>query len=65
MNQTSITDPILRKVNADLKDALGHLGQAFDHSDVEMYLAVEALTRAVASVALAVDRLSEVCDFEP
>jgi hypothetical protein len=58
--QTAITAPILAKVRADLKDAREHLGMTNAELDDELYLALEAIGRAVASVAYAVERLSEV-----
>lgn len=54
MNQSVIVAPYLAKARDDLRDAVtpGDYGDAF--------LAIEALSRAIASVAMAVERLAEL-----
>ena len=58
MNQSAIIAPYLAKARDDLKDAL-HWTE-LSEADEPNWMAIEALSRAIASVALAVERLSEL-----
>ena len=64
MNQSLIVKPALDKARVDLEDATSHLAAVWcadDHDAIgRLTNAAEALTRAVASVSLAVERLAEL-----
>jgi hypothetical protein len=67
MNQSTIVRPYLAKASSDLNDATEAMqtywSRAISDADGQMTdvrAGVEALTRAVASVSLAVERLAEL-----
>jgi hypothetical protein len=64
MNQSLIVRPYLAKAASDLNDATEHLGTCWAAADTDavgrLTNAAEALTRAIASVSLAVERLAEL-----
>ncbi|HEY1298139.1 MAG TPA: hypothetical protein VGJ60_34100 [Chloroflexota bacterium] len=64
MNQSMIVRPYLTKASCDLTDATEQLGACWAAADTDaiarLTTAAEALTRAVASVSLAVERLAEL-----
>jgi hypothetical protein len=64
MNQSPIVRPYLAKAASDLNDATANLGACWAAADTDaigrVITATEALTRAIASVSLAVERLAEL-----
>jgi hypothetical protein len=66
MNQSPIVHPYLLKAGRDLEDATGQLGQVWcadtDAAVGRLTDATEALTRAIASVSQAVERLAELVE---